>query len=94
MFTTCQWTLVKGMSWNSTVFSARLTNLARAGETFASTVFGVFSSFYLSFGAILTPAFNVAASFTGEAGSANSTGEHPRRIPLTPGAGPCPRASR
>ncbi|ORY64617.1 GPR1/FUN34/yaaH family-domain-containing protein [Leucosporidium creatinivorum] len=54
MFTTCQWCLVKG-------------------ETFASTVFGVFSGFYLSYGAILTPAFNVAASFTGDPGSANST---------------------
>jgi len=25
------------------------------GETFAATVFGVFSGFYLSYGAILTP---------------------------------------
>ncbi|CED84328.1 GPR1/FUN34/yaaH [Phaffia rhodozyma] len=39
------------------------------GETLSYCVFGVFSGFYLSFGAILTPAFGVASTYVGEIGS-------------------------
>ncbi|KAK4703235.1 uncharacterized protein P7C70_g2982, partial [Phenoliferia sp. Uapishka_3] len=42
------------------------------GETFAYLVFGVFSGFYLSFAAVLTPAFGVAAAYMGEAGTSSS----------------------
>jgi len=42
------------------------------GETFAYCVFGVFSGFYLSYAAILTPAFGVAAAFAGDPGTATS----------------------
>lgn len=45
------------------------------GETFAYTVFGVFSGFYLSYAAILTPAFNVTATYSGVNGSGNGTAE-------------------
>ncbi|GAA5878212.1 hypothetical protein JCM1840_004038 [Sporobolomyces johnsonii] len=42
------------------------------GETFSSTVFGVFGGFYFSYGAILTPAFGVAAAFADDAVGLNN----------------------
>ncbi|GAA5894657.1 hypothetical protein JCM5296_002921 [Sporobolomyces johnsonii] len=42
------------------------------GETFSSTVFGVFGGFYFSYGAILTPTFGVAAAFADDAVGLNN----------------------
>ncbi|CEQ39618.1 SPOSA6832_01162, partial [Sporobolomyces salmonicolor] len=42
------------------------------GETFSSTVFGVFGGFYFSYAAILTPAFGVAAAFANDAAGLNN----------------------
>jgi len=43
------------------------------GETFSHMVFGTFSAFYLSYAAILTPAFNVFDSYAGAVGSGTGT---------------------